>query len=117
MFQPSKSHIPTPLATTVWDWLVVLDSAIQSDSDNDKAVTKAKYDERQCWKRVQKEQKAAEEAAAWERAENECWEREAAELHRWEEAGCQEREENKCWEREVQAWTGSQVGGHRGTVM
>ncbi|KAI6120944.1 hypothetical protein EDD16DRAFT_1518617 [Pisolithus croceorrhizus] len=95
MSQPS-SHIPTPLATAVLDWLVVPDSAIQSD-----------------------EQKAAEEAAAWERAENEHQEREAAELHRQEEAECWEREENKCWEREVDkhwewevlAWAASQVKG------
>ncbi|KAI6094595.1 hypothetical protein EDD16DRAFT_1523603 [Pisolithus croceorrhizus] len=72
--------IPTPLAITVQDWLVVLDSAIQSDSNDDKAVTKAKYDKRQHQKKVQKDQKVAEEAVAQERVEAECWEREVAEL-------------------------------------
>ncbi|KAI6101106.1 hypothetical protein EDD16DRAFT_1716682 [Pisolithus croceorrhizus] len=120
-------HIPTPLATAVQGWSAVLDSAIQSDSDDDKAVMKAKYDKRQHQKKAQKDQKAAEEAAAWERAEAECQEREAAELHRWEEAEHQEKEENehqekeenehqerevnKCWEREVEAWVASQVKG------
>ncbi|KAI6104901.1 hypothetical protein EDD17DRAFT_1513221 [Pisolithus thermaeus] len=109
MSQPS-SHIPTPLATAVLDWLVVPDSAIQSDGDDNEAVAKAEYNERQHWKK---------EAAAWERAENEHQEREAAELHRQEEAECWEREENKCWEREVDkhwewevlAWAASQVKG------
>ncbi|KAI6167570.1 hypothetical protein EDD17DRAFT_1503852 [Pisolithus thermaeus] len=103
MSQPS-SLMPTPLATTVWDWSAVPDSAIQSDN-----------------------QKAAEEAAAWERAEAECWEREAAELRRQEEAERREREENErwekeeteCWEREenerrereAQAWAASQTEG------
>ncbi|KAI6104491.1 hypothetical protein EV401DRAFT_2079129 [Pisolithus croceorrhizus] len=52
MSQPSLL-MPTPLATTVRDWLVVLDSAIQSDSDDDEAVAKAKYDERQHRKKAQ----------------------------------------------------------------
>ncbi|KAI6096062.1 hypothetical protein EDD16DRAFT_1527916 [Pisolithus croceorrhizus] len=107
MSQP-PSLIPTPLATTVQDWSVVPDSAIQSDSDDNEAVAKAKYDKRQHWKKVQKEQKAAEEAVAQERVEAECWEREVAELHRQEEAEhwereeneCQEKEENEHWERE-----------------
>ncbi|KAI6098837.1 hypothetical protein EDD16DRAFT_1716307 [Pisolithus croceorrhizus] len=126
MSQP-LSLIPTPLATTVWDWLAVLDSAIQSNSDDNEAVAKAKYDKRQCQKKVQKDQKVAEEAVAWERAEAEHQEREVAELHRQEEAEhqereeneCQEKEENKCWEREVnkhrewevQAWVASQIEG------
>ncbi|KAI6094045.1 hypothetical protein EV401DRAFT_2084855 [Pisolithus croceorrhizus] len=76
----SSLLMPTPPATTVWDWLAVLDSAIQSDSDDDKAV--------------------AEEAAAWERAEAECREREVAELHRQEEAERWEREENERREKE-----------------
>ncbi|KAI6165085.1 hypothetical protein EDD17DRAFT_1505974 [Pisolithus thermaeus] len=106
MSQP-LSLMPTPPATAVWDWSVVLDSAIQSDSDDDEAV--------------------AEEAAARERAEAEHWEREAVELHRQEEAErqereenecwekeeneCWEREENECWEREAQAQVASQVEG------
>ncbi|KAI6125415.1 hypothetical protein EDD16DRAFT_1517207 [Pisolithus croceorrhizus] len=110
MSQPS-SLIPTPPATTVQDCSAVLDSAIQSNSDDDKAVAKAKYDERQHQKKAQKEQKVAEEAAAQERVENEHQEREVAELHRQEEAECQEREENECWEWEVQAWVASQVKG------
>ncbi|KAI6104942.1 hypothetical protein EDD16DRAFT_1524524 [Pisolithus croceorrhizus] len=116
MSQPSLL-MPTPPATAVWDWSAVPDSAIQSNSDNDKAVTKAKYDERQHQKKVQKDQKAAEEAAAQERAEAEHWEREVVELCRQEEAECQEREENECqekeenehWERE--AWVASQIEG------
>ncbi|KAI6111460.1 hypothetical protein EDD16DRAFT_1521944 [Pisolithus croceorrhizus] len=95
MSQP-LSHIPTPLATAVWDWLAVPDSANQSNSNNDEAVTKAKYNERQHWKK-----------------------REVAELHRWEEAEHQEREENECqereankhWEREAWAQAASQVRG------
>ncbi|KAI6167712.1 hypothetical protein EDD17DRAFT_1751104 [Pisolithus thermaeus] len=119
MSQPSLL-MPTPPATAVWDWSAVPDSAIQSNSDNDKAVTKAKYDERQHQKKVQKDQKAAEEAAAQERAEAEHWEREVVELCRQEEAECQEREENECqekeenehWEREeAQAWVASQIEG------
>ncbi|KAI6099403.1 hypothetical protein EDD16DRAFT_1717944 [Pisolithus croceorrhizus] len=124
--QPSLL-IPTPLATAVWDWSAVPDSAIQSNSDNDEAVAKAKYNKRQHWKKVQKDQKAAEEAVAWERAEAEPQEREVAELHRQEEAECwereenehQEKEENECQEREVnkhrewevQAWVASQIEG------
>ncbi|KAI6098719.1 hypothetical protein F5141DRAFT_1066779 [Pisolithus sp. B1] len=99
MSQPSLL-MPTPLATTVRDWLVVLDSAIQSDSDDDEAVAKAKYNERQHWKKVQKDQKVAEEAVAQERVEAECQEREVVELHRQEEAERWQREENECWERE-----------------
>ncbi|KAI6102308.1 hypothetical protein EDD16DRAFT_1715945 [Pisolithus croceorrhizus] len=118
MSQPS-SHIPTPPVTTVWDWSTVPDSAIQSNSNDDKAVTKAKYNERQHWKKAQKEQKVAEEAVAQERVEAECWERVVAELHRWEEAEHWEREENECWERgvsmhqeqEAQAQVASQVEG------
>ncbi|KAI6107198.1 hypothetical protein EDD16DRAFT_1712554 [Pisolithus croceorrhizus] len=126
MSQPSLL-IPTPPATAVQDWLAVLDSAIQSDSNNDEAVTKAKYDERQHQKKVQKDQKLAEEAVAQERVEAECQEREAVELHRQEEAEHWEREENKhwekeenecwekevneCWEWEVQAQVASQVEG------
>ncbi|KAI6102898.1 hypothetical protein F5141DRAFT_1065489 [Pisolithus sp. B1] len=79
MSQPS-SHIPTPPATTVQDWLAVLDSAIQSNSDNDGGHCKSQ-----------------------ERAENKCWEREVVELHRQEEVEHWEREENECWEREMQA--------------
>ncbi|KAI6095887.1 hypothetical protein EDD16DRAFT_1526160 [Pisolithus croceorrhizus] len=121
------SLMPTPLATTVQDWSAVLDSAIQSDSNNDEAVAKAKYDERQHQKKAQKDQKAAEEAAAQERVEAECQEREAVELHRQEEAERwereenehqereenehQEREENEHQEREAQAWVASQVEG------
>ncbi|KAI6100956.1 hypothetical protein EDD16DRAFT_1526117 [Pisolithus croceorrhizus] len=85
MSQP-LSLIPTPLATAVQHWLVVPDSAIQSDK-----------------------QKVAKEAATQERVEAECQEREAVELHRQEEAEhqereeneCQEKEENECWEREA----------------
>ncbi|KAI6094184.1 hypothetical protein EDD16DRAFT_1526802 [Pisolithus croceorrhizus] len=92
MSQPSLL-IPTPLATAVQDWLAVLDSAIQSDSDDNEA-----------------DQKVAEEAVAWERVEAECWEREVAELCRQEEAEHwereenehQEKEENECQEREVE---------------
>ncbi|KAI6094594.1 hypothetical protein EV401DRAFT_2084232 [Pisolithus croceorrhizus] len=102
-------------------------SAIQSDSNDDEAVAKAKYEERQHQKKAHKDQKVAEEAAAWERVEAECWEREAVELHRQEEAECwereenecqekeenecQEREENECQEQEAQAWVASQVEG------
>ncbi|KAI6108440.1 hypothetical protein EDD16DRAFT_1523027 [Pisolithus croceorrhizus] len=99
MSQPS-SLMPIPLATAVRDWSAVPDSAIQSDSDDDEAVAKAKYDERQRRKKARKDQKAAEEAAAWERAEAERREREAAELRRQEEAECREREESERWERE-----------------
>ncbi|KAI6094265.1 hypothetical protein EDD16DRAFT_1707491 [Pisolithus croceorrhizus] len=99
MSQP-LSLIPTPSATTVQDWLAVLDSAIQSNSNDDEAVAKAKYNERQHWKKAQKDQKVAEEAVAWERAEAKRQEREVVELHRQEEAECQEREENECQEKE-----------------
>ncbi|KAI6101691.1 hypothetical protein EDD16DRAFT_1716374 [Pisolithus croceorrhizus] len=98
MSQPS-SFMPTPPATAVRDWSVVPDSAIQSDSNDDEAVAKAKYDERQHRKKVRKDQKAAEEAAAQERAEAERWEREA-ELRRQEEAERREREESEHWEKE-----------------
>ncbi|KAI6103319.1 hypothetical protein EDD16DRAFT_1700560 [Pisolithus croceorrhizus] len=85
--------MPTPPATAVQDWLAVLDSAIQSDSDDDEAV--------------------AEEAAAWERAEAEHQEREVAELHRQEEAECQEREENECWEKEENEHWEREVNEHQ----
>ncbi|KAI6147520.1 hypothetical protein EDD17DRAFT_1514518 [Pisolithus thermaeus] len=98
MSQP-PSHIPTPLATAVWDWAAVPDSAIWSDSNDNEVIAKGKYDERQHWRRAQKEQKAAEEATAWERVESEHQEREAAGLHRWEEAEHWEQEEIECQEK------------------
>ncbi|KAI6099225.1 hypothetical protein EDD16DRAFT_1713093 [Pisolithus croceorrhizus] len=94
MSQP-LSHIPTPPATAVWGWSAVPDSAIQSDNDENKAVTKAKHDERQHQKKAQKDQKVAEEAVAQERAEPEHW----------------EREENEHQEREAQVQAASQVEG------
>ncbi|KAI6102067.1 hypothetical protein EDD16DRAFT_1525689 [Pisolithus croceorrhizus] len=99
MSQPSLL-MPIPPATAVRDWLAVPDSAIQSDSDDDEAVAKAKYDERQRRKKARKDQKAAEEAAAQERAEAERREREAAKLCRQEEAERREREENERREKE-----------------
>ncbi|KAI6109041.1 hypothetical protein EDD16DRAFT_1711554 [Pisolithus croceorrhizus] len=81
MSQP-PSHIPTPLATAVWDWAAVPDSAIWSDSNDNEVIAKA-----------------AEEATAWERVESEHQEREAAGLHRWEEAEHWEQEEIECQEK------------------
>ncbi|KAI6043635.1 hypothetical protein EDC04DRAFT_2600086 [Pisolithus marmoratus] len=59
----ANTGLPTPAATQ--DWTTVLDEAIQSASHDDKKTADTK-----------KECKAAEEAAACERAEAECWEKE-----------------------------------------
>ncbi|KAI6114203.1 hypothetical protein F5141DRAFT_1062681 [Pisolithus sp. B1] len=81
MSQP-PSHIPTPLATAVWDWAAVPDSAIWSDSNDNEVIAKAKW----------------EEAQHWEQEEIECQEK--AEGNHWELAEHQEREAQAHQEQE-----------------
>ncbi|KAI5995410.1 hypothetical protein EDD15DRAFT_2195438 [Pisolithus albus] len=118
-----------PPATAILDWTAVPDEAIQLASDDDQTVADAKFAERQCRKRVRREQRAAAEAAEherrereqaehWEREETECREREEAERREREEAERQQREEvERCQQESVEiaqeAAEGSQVATSR----
>ncbi|KAI5992336.1 hypothetical protein EDC04DRAFT_2613659 [Pisolithus marmoratus] len=91
----ANTSLPTPTATQ--DWTAVLDEAIQSASKDDQETADAKYAEHQCQKRVKKEHKVADEAAAHERVAQ-------AEVERWERE-CQEKEEHSYTVNSETKWS------------
>ncbi|KIK11862.1 hypothetical protein PISMIDRAFT_25730 [Pisolithus microcarpus 441] len=100
----STANPSLPPASSIRDWTVIPDEAIQLVSDDDQEVTDAKFMEHQCQKKVWQEQRAAAEAAeckCWEREETICCKREEAEHREKEETECQKREEAEHWQQEL----------------